>query len=209
MVPGVAKIPRDSALYPSALRSYFDNRPPKLWYKGEPSILAGKVLGILSARKIEPDLALKTSELLRQLGPLGATFISGWHSPLEEEALRILLSRSAHIIFCLAKSLNKFSPEVAVENLVSQGRGLLLTHCSPNAKRISRDASLRRNQLVIGLSKGLLVLSGPQGSASFKLARLALNSGKTVFAVQHPMNRSLLALGALPASGETIQRVFQ
>lgn len=209
MVSSIIEVPSGSALYPSGLRTFFDNRPPKLWYKGEPSILKGKVLGILSARKMEPDLALKTSELLRQLGSLDATFVSGWHSPLEEEVLSILLTRSPRIIFCVAKSLNKFIPSAGVENLVSQGRGLLLTHCSPKAKRISRDASLRRNQLVIALSKGLLVLSAPQGSASFKLAKLALNSGKTVFAVQHPMNRSLLALGALPASGETIQRAFQ
>ncbi len=209
MVLGLAEISRDSALYPAELRSFFNNRVPRLWHVGETSLLRGRILGILSARKIEPDLALKTSELLRQLDSLDATFVSGWHSPLEEEVLRILLSQQAKIIFCLAKSLDKFSPSVAVENLVSQGRGLLLTHCSPKAKRISRDASLRRNQLVIGLSKELLVLSGPQGSASFKLARLALNSGKTVFAVQHPMNRNLLALGALPASGEIIQRIFQ
>lgn len=209
MVLGLAEIPRDSALYPAELHSFFNNRVPRLWHVGETSLLKGRILGILSARKIEPDLALKTSELIRQLGSLGATFISGWHSPLEEEALRILLSRSARIIFCFAKSLDKFILSVEIENLVSQGRGLLLTHCSPKAKRISRDASLRRNQLVVGLSKGLLILSGPPGSASFKLAKLALNSGKTVFAVQHPMNRDLLALAALPASGEAIQRVFQ
>jgi predicted Rossmann fold nucleotide-binding protein DprA/Smf involved in DNA uptake len=209
MVSGVIEIPSESALYPSGLRPFFDNSPPKLWYTGDLSLLKGKILGILSARKMEPDLALKTSELLRQLGSLDATFISGWHSPLEEEVLRILLSRSLRVIFCLAKSLDKFVCSAEVENLLGQGRGLLLTHCSTKAKRLSRDASLRRNLLVLGLSKGLLVLSAPEGSASFKLAHKAVKLGRPVFTPQHRINDSLLASGALPATVENIQRVFQ
>ena len=188
---------------------FFDKKPPTLWYAGEPSILDGKVLGLLSARKIEPDLALKTSDLLRQLAPFEGTFISGWHSPLEEEVLRILLSQSAKIIFCLAKSLNKSTVSTEIEDLVTRGHALLLTHCSPKAKRISRDASLRRNLLVLGLSKGLLVLSAPEGSGSFKLARKAVSVGRPVFCPPHRINDSLLASGALPATLENIRKVFQ
>lgn len=209
MIPPIAT--RQGSLEcPADADSFFDKKPPKLWYVGEPSILNAKLMGIVAARKIAPDLALKTFELLRELSSLGeVAFISGWHSPLEEEALRILLAKPVRIIYCLAKSLDKFVPSGVVQNLVNQGRGLLLTHCSPNAKRISRDASLRRNQLVVALAKGLLVLSAPAGSASLKLARLAINRGRAVFTPQHCTNDGLLASGASAATVENIQRVFQ
>jgi predicted Rossmann fold nucleotide-binding protein DprA/Smf involved in DNA uptake len=195
---------------PTALHSIFDKKATRLWYVGEPSILNGRLLGIVSARKIEPDLALKTSELVKELSSLeDIAFISGWHSPLEEEVLRILLTRPARIVFCLPKSLGRFTPSAEVKDLITQGQGLLLTHCSPNAKRISRDASLRRNQLVVALAKGLLVLSAPPGSASLKLAHLAINRGRPVFTPQHRINDALLSSGALPATIENIQRVFE
>lgn len=191
------------------LGPFFGKQPPKLWYLGEPSLLNSRLLGIVSARKIEPDLAWKVSDLMRELVSLEVTFISGWHSPLEEEALRILLMQSAKVIFCTAKSLDKFKLSPQLEDLVSQKRILLLTHCSPKVKRISRDASLRRNLLVAGLGKGLLVLSAPAGSVSLKLAQKTMNLGRAVFTPQHRINDALLSSGALPATIENIQRVFE
>ena len=169
-------------------------------------MLGGKLLGILSARQIDSDLALRSSQLLKQLVTLTEiSFIGGWHSPLEAEALRILSAQGASIVFCIPKSLNRFVPSAQVENQVSQGQALLLTHCSPKAKRISRYASLRRNQLVVGLSSALLVLAAPKGSNSLKLAKSALRQGKRVLTPEHRMNEELLASDALPATFENIR----
>ncbi|MBI4487690.1 MAG: DNA-processing protein DprA [Deltaproteobacteria bacterium] len=204
----IEEIQRKSAIHPAELQIFF-NKPPRLWCVGDVSLLDNKLLGIVSARRIEPDLALATLELLQQLASLEITFISGWHSPLEEEALRILLTQPVRIIFCLAKSLNKFLPLPEIKSLLNEGRALVITHCSPKAKRISRDASLRRNHLVIALAKAVLVLSAPDGSASFKLAKAAIGLGKPVFTPEHRVNDGLLASGALPATFENIQKVLQ
>jgi predicted Rossmann fold nucleotide-binding protein DprA/Smf involved in DNA uptake len=186
---------------PTNLTSFFDGKPPKLWCLGEPAILTRKLLGILSARQIDSDLALKSAQLLKQLGSLEeVSFVGGWHSPLEEEALRILLAQAAPIVFCIPKSLNRFLVPLDVKNRVSQRKVLLLTHCSPKAKRISRYASIRRNQLVMGLATALLVLSAPPGSASLKLAKSALRVGKPVLTPEHRMNKELLGYNALPAT---------
>lgn len=195
---------------PAGLDTSFDRKPSKLWYMGQSAILNGKLLGIISARKIDSDLALKTSQLLKQLAFLeDVSFISGWHSPLEEEALRILLVQPAPIIFCVPKSLYKFVPSAEVKNRISQGRALLLSHCSPKAKRITRDASVRRNQLVVSLAMAMLVLSAPEGSASLRLARTALSKGKPVLTPEHRINSGLLASSALPATLENIQAALQ
>ena len=205
----IIEIQRGSPDYPKGLDPFFEKEPPRLWYVGEPSILNNSLLGIVSARKIEPDLALKVSELLRQLPTLEVAFIGGWHSPLEEEALRILLNQLVRIVFCVPKSLSRFVPSAEVADVISQRRGLLLSHCSPKAKRISRDASLRRNRLIAGLSRGMVVLSAPPASASLKLAQLTIQLGKPVFAAVHRTNEELLRSGALPATLENIQGVFE
>ena len=192
---------------PIGLEPFFDGKPPKLWCAGEQRILSGRLLGIISAREADEDLAAKSAELLHQLAPLkNVTFIGGWHSPLEKETLRILSGNSAQIVFCVAKGLQRFVPPENIDNQLRQGRALLLTHCSPKAKRISREASLRRNQLVAAVAKVLLILSAPEGSGSLELAKAALQHGKPVLALEDHTNKELLKSGALPASLENIQR---
>lgn len=195
---------------PPALKLFFQGKPPKLWGLGDPAILKRRLLGIISARQIDSDLALRSSQLLKQLASLKeVAFIGGWHSPLEEEALRILSANSVRIVFCVSKALHRFAPSLQAKNEINDGRLLLLTHCSPKAKRISRDASLRRNQLVVGLAAALLVLSAPEGSASLKLARSALRQRKSVHTLEHRLNKELLAAGALPATLEKFEEALR
>jgi DNA processing protein len=195
---------------PSNLKSFFHGKPPTLWCRGDLTILDRTLLGIISARQVDSDLASECSQLLKQLVFLkDVSFVGGWHSPLEEEALRVLLAQEASIVFCVSKSLDRFVPSIELESRVSQGQALLLTHCSPKAKRITRDASIRCNQLVVELAKALLILSAPEGSASLNLARSALRQGKTVHTLEHRLNEELLTAGAVPATLDTIKEALR
>lgn len=191
---------------PKGLESFFNGKLPQLWSLGAPSILTRKLLGIISARRTDADLALKSSRLLEELTLVNElAFVGGWHSPLEKEVFRILSARGAQLVFCVAKTLNKVAVSAELDRRVSQRQVLLLTRCGPKAKRISRDASLRRNELVAGLAAALLVLSAPAESASLALARLVLDRGKPVLTPEHPINNDLLASGALPATLENVR----
>jgi predicted Rossmann fold nucleotide-binding protein DprA/Smf involved in DNA uptake len=195
---------------PTGVEAFLRGKPSKLWGVGDPAILNHRLLGIISARQVDSDLALETARLLKQLVSLeDAAFVSGWHSPLEEEALRILLAQEATVVLCVAKSLDRFIPSMGVESRVTDGKALLLTHCSTKAKRITRNASMRRNELIVELVKALLVLSAPEGSASLSLAKSALRRGKFVLTPEHPMNKELLASGALPATLDNLQTALR
>ena len=195
---------------PSNLKSFFHGKPPSLWCRGDLTILNHTLLGIISARQIDSDLASESSQLLKQLVFMkDVSFVGGWHSPLEEDALRVLLAQEASIIFCVSKGLDRFIPSIEVASRVSQGQALLLTHCSPKAKRITRGASMRRNQLVVELAKAILILSAPEGSASLNLARSALRQGKTVHTLEHRLNKDLLIAGAVPATLDTIKEALR
>lgn len=195
---------------PANLRSFFNGKPPRLWCRGDLTILNQELLGIISARQVDSDLASECSQLLKQLVFLkDVSFVGGWHSPLEEEALRVLIAQEASIVFCVSKSLDRFVPSIELDSRVSQGQALLLTHCSPKAKRITRDASIRCNQLVVELAKALLILSAPEGSASLHLARSALRQGKTVHTLEHRLNKDLLIAGAVPATLDTVKEALR
>ncbi|MGH7846798.1 MAG: DNA-processing protein DprA [Candidatus Binatia bacterium] len=194
---------------PERVVPFFGRKPSRLWHLGNPSLLNRPLVGIVSARAVESNPSLGTPELLGQLTRLQATFIGGWHSAPEKESLRILLGHAPQIVMCIAKNVHRFAFFQELKTLLNQDRLLLLTHCSPNAKRISRDAAIRRNHLVAGLAHVLLVLAAPEESATFQLARSVIELRKPVFALEHPRNESLLASGAFPATFEGIQKVLQ
>jgi predicted Rossmann fold nucleotide-binding protein DprA/Smf involved in DNA uptake len=195
---------------PTGIEAFCGSKPPRLWGVGDPALLNHPLLGIISARQVDSELAAKTSQLLKQLVSLkNVAFVSGWHSPLEEEALRILLTHEAIIVLCVAKSLDRFIPSIGVESRVTDGKALLITHCSTKAKRITRNSSLRRNELIVELAKILLVLAAPEGSASLSLAKSALRRGKVVVTPEHPMNKELLASGASPATLDNLQTALR
>ena len=74
---------------PANLSSFFHGKPPRLWCRGDLTILNHTLLGIISARQVDSDLASECSQLLKKLVFLkDVSFVGGWHSPLEEEALR-------------------------------------------------------------------------------------------------------------------------
>jgi predicted Rossmann fold nucleotide-binding protein DprA/Smf involved in DNA uptake len=195
---------------PSGLDAFFHGKTPTLWGLGDAAILDRTLLGIISARQVDSDLALESTQLLKQLVSLtDVSFVGGWHSSLEEAALEVVSANGAPIVFCLSKGLDGFIPSIEVDNRISQGTALLLTHCSPKARRISRGASIRRNELIVGFAKVLLVLSAPEGSASLKLAESALRRGRPVLTPEHPMNKELLASGALPMTLENIRTALR
>jgi predicted Rossmann fold nucleotide-binding protein DprA/Smf involved in DNA uptake len=195
---------------PATGDEFFRGKRSKFRGVGNPALLNHKLLGIVSARQTDPDLALKAAQLLAQLASLkDVAFVSGWHSPLEEEALQILLAQEASVVLCVAKSLDRFVPSNPIATRVTAGKALILTHCSPRAKRISRNASLRRNELIVELAKALLVVSAPEGSASLNLAQSALRCGKFVLTLEHPFNQELLASGALSATLDNLQTALR
>jgi predicted Rossmann fold nucleotide-binding protein DprA/Smf involved in DNA uptake len=183
----------------------FKRQPQGLWGIGNAEILRCPLLAIISAREFNSNLGAMSMQLIQELATSNnAGFISGWHSRLEQDCLRILLAERASLVFCLSKALDRFKPSAELEQLVAQKKALLLTHCTPRAKRISREASIRRNELVIGLAAALLVLSAPEGSTSLNLARAALDGQKPVFTFEHHINRTLLDCGAAVATFNAI-----
>ena len=190
---------------PARVNLLSKGQPRELWAVGNAQILRRPLLALISARQIECDLAVISLQIMQQLAASkNISFISGWHSQLEQNCLRIVLAEQAALVFCTAKALGRFKPSEKLKELVDQNKALLLTHCTPNAKRMSRGASIRRNELVIELAVVLLVLSAPEGSESLNLARAALNARKPVFTVDHHMNRKLLDCGASVASSDSI-----
>lgn len=81
----------------------------------------------------------------------GRCVISGFHSPVEQECLRILLRGKQPIIICPARSLPKRIPQEWRQPL-ADGRLLILSAFPDTETRVTTALAHRRNVIVAALA---------------------------------------------------------
>jgi predicted Rossmann fold nucleotide-binding protein DprA/Smf involved in DNA uptake len=99
------------------------------------------------------------------------TVVSGFHSPVEKECLRILLRGKQPIIICLARALGKIRLPSEWRVALESGRLLLLSRFE-KSRRADKDTARRRNELVAALSDEILIIHAEPGGAIERISEL-------------------------------------
>src|SRR3990172_1117572 len=85
--------------YPSVLNNYLGDRAPEgITAIGKIDILHQKTLALFCSVKCPGSLILRTYDLIQNLRQKDITIISGFHSPMEQECLTILLRSNNPIV---------------------------------------------------------------------------------------------------------------
>jgi len=82
----------------------------------------------------------------------GRCVISGFHSPVEKECLRILLRGRQPIIVCLARGLDGMRLPAEWKTVLAEGRLLVLSQFSGRARRMTKNLALHRNNFAAALA---------------------------------------------------------
>jgi predicted Rossmann fold nucleotide-binding protein DprA/Smf involved in DNA uptake len=78
--------------FPEGLRNYLaDQSPERITLLGDPEILTKKKTAFFCSSKCPGDLIIKTYDLAKKCRDDGITVIGGFHSPMEQECLTMLL----------------------------------------------------------------------------------------------------------------------
>jgi predicted Rossmann fold nucleotide-binding protein DprA/Smf involved in DNA uptake len=93
---------------------------------------------------------------------VGRCVISGFHSPVEKECLRILLRGSQPIIICPARALPKRIPPEWRKPLADR-RLLILSFFPHTETHITADLATRRNELVAALADDVFIAHATPG----------------------------------------------
>jgi len=137
--------------------------PSQLWAVGSPEILGEKKVGLFCSVRCHGDAILGAYDAARKLRDDGATVISGFHSPVEKECLRILLRGKQPIIICLARALEKIRPPADWRSAVEAGRLLLVSPFEKRPRRPTIESAQRRNEIVAALSDEVLIIHAEPG----------------------------------------------
>ncbi|MGB0844040.1 MAG: DNA-processing protein DprA [Alphaproteobacteria bacterium] len=163
------------------LLGHIGDSPPVLAVKGHLSLLSRDSIGIVGARNASQNARRFTQYMSKELGGRGYVVTSGVARGIDTAAHAAALDTGT--IGVIAGGIDTVYPKenAGLQTSIVE-RGLLIAEAPFGAQPIARNFP-KRNRIIAGLSKGVLVVEAALKSGSLITARLANEYGREVFAV--------------------------
>jgi len=166
--------------YPANLAA-IEDAPPFLAAIGDTGLLEGDGIGIVGARNCSASGMKLTRQIAGRLSEEGFVIVSGLARGIDACAHEVAVNTKT--IACLAGGVDVIYPKenTTLYNRIAEN-GLLLSESPMGCKPLARHFP-RRNRIIAGLSKGVLLIEAALKSGSLITARYAAEQGRDVFAV--------------------------
>lgn len=210
---GATLIVLGDAAYPPRLAAV-DPPPPVLWTLGDPALLSRETVAVVGARIASAGGQRIARGLASGLGQAGYVVVSGLARGIDAAAHAGSLETGT--VAVLGGGVDDvYPPDNAALYRQVVEQGCIVSESPMGARAQARDFP-RRNRIIAGLSRGVVVVEAEIRSGSLITARLAAEQGRDVFAVPgsplDPRSRGpndLLRQGAILCEGvEDVQRAF-
>ena len=183
--------------YPRALLEIAD--PPAVLYcKGRRALLGQPGFGIVGSRNATPQGARDAEAFAQALSDAGLTIVSGLALGIDAAAHRGGLAGAGASIAIVGTGLDRIYParnKALAHQLVE--RGLIVSEFPLGTAPLPGHFP-RRNRIISGLARGVLVVEAAPDSGSLITARVAAEQGREVFAlpgsIHSPLSRGCHAL---------------
>ena len=130
-----------------------------LTYLGNKVLLKKRKVGFLASRKISTLSVLPTLDWAMQMSKQEETaIVSGFHSRMEKDVLKILLQGKCRIIIVLSRGMYRKIPMEYTEALLQQ-RILFISFEKDSVTRVSEFSAHRRNEYVKSLADEMKTIS--------------------------------------------------
>lgn len=180
--PGNSLMTLADADYPQALLQIAD--PPALLFcKGRRELLAQPALGVVGSRNATPQGLRDAEAFAHALSDAGLTIVSGLALGIDAAAHRGGLAGAGSSIAVVGTGLDRVYPakNKALAHRLAEN-GLIVSEFPLGTPPLPHHFP-RRNRLISGLSRGVLVVEAAPDSGSLITARVAVEQGREVFAI--------------------------
>ncbi|HLW12065.1 MAG TPA: DNA-processing protein DprA [Casimicrobiaceae bacterium] len=172
----------DDADYPQALLE-LGHAPPVLFEIGRRELLARPAFAIVGSRHGTPQGLDTAREFAHALGAAGLTIVSGLALGIDAAAHEGALGTDGSTLAVVGTGLDRVYPARNRDLAMRIARdGVLLSEYLPGTPP-RKENFPRRNRLISGLARGVLVVEATLSSGSLITARLAGDQGREVFAI--------------------------
>ena len=169
--------------YPEPLRQ-IAQAPPLLFGLGNRALLNRCQLAIVGSRNPTVQGKAHASEFATELVRRGWVVTSGLAIGIDAAAHQGALAYGDSTIAVLGCGIDHIYPQrnLNLAERILQQQGMILSEFAPGIKPLAQYFP-RRNRIISGLSKGVLVVEAALKSGSLITARYALEQGREVFAI--------------------------
>lgn len=184
--------PSDSA-YPQLLFEICDP-PPVLYYSGRLELLEQYnqrfSVGVVGTRRPTDYGRQWTRQITHQLVQSGSLIISGLASGIDRVAHQVALDNKGDTIAVLGTGVDVIYPAANAQlyKRISE-TGLLLSEY-PSGTSPDRTNFPKRNRIIAGLSRAVIVTEAPERSGALITAHLANDYGREVYALPGSLDNS-------------------
>jgi DNA processing protein len=204
---GLSFVGRDEPGYPPYLRELFDP-PPVLYVRGRLQADEGPTsVAIVGSRAASPAGLALARCMARDLAAAGATVVSGLARGIDTAAHRGALDAAGRTVAVLGSGLDRlYPPENEALAAAIAEKGAVVSEFPLGT--IPYPANFpRRNRVIAGWSRAVVVVEAAQRSGALVTARAALEEGRDVFAVPgHPSHRASAGCNQLIRDGAGLVR---
>jgi hypothetical protein len=139
--------------------------PTKISVIGAPIALSAPMTAFLCSKEAPGATILKAFDQAAAWRDAGRCVISGFHSPLEQQCLDILLRGKQPIVMALARGLGNLRLPAAQRKALDDGRLTIISPFPETKKRATADLARQRNRFVASLAEEVVfAFIAPGGS---------------------------------------------
>ena len=178
----IAAIVWSASAYPVALTTIADP-PPVLWTRGCAAALAAPAVAIVGSRAASPYALSVAEQLAGDLAACGLVIVSGLARGVDSAAHRGALAAGGTTVAVLGSGVDVvYPPEHGQLAKEIDLHGAVISELVPGTEPQPRFFP-RRNRIISGLSRAVVVIEAGEKSGSLITARCALDQGRDVLAV--------------------------
>lgn len=179
---GIRLVCWSDAAYPMVLGAIAD-APLVLWSRGQLTALDRPAVALVGSRAASPYGLAVSERLAAELGSRGVTIVSGLARGIDSAAHRGALKANAPTVAVLGSGVDVvYPPEHRELARDIEATGLVVSELAPGTPPLKAFFP-RRNRIISGLSRAVVVVEAGQRSGSLITARAALDQGRDVLAV--------------------------
>jgi predicted Rossmann fold nucleotide-binding protein DprA/Smf involved in DNA uptake len=142
----------------------------KLWCHGNRELLNERLHAILCSKACPGEKIIEAIDLAQRWRAENRAVISGFHTPVEKECLRIFLRGPQGIVICPARGLDPFQVPPDWQQKFKHGALLIVSPFDSSIRRPTKETAEIRTRLVLSLAQSKTIIHAFPGGSLSRLA---------------------------------------
>lgn len=152
----------------------------EILYNGNIELMEREKLAFFCSSRCPGSVILKTYDFANNVSRSETVVMSGFHSPVEQELLKLLLDRHHPVIVCPARSIKRMRVPAEYKTAISEDRMLILSPFKENQNRMTAKNAEIRNLFVASIADKILIAHAEPGGNLELLKEMVIEWGTNV-----------------------------